>query len=145
MFDLIDASPQLRFSEVMIRRLLWRLKVRWPNRGRNLLLGIGLAFGAGAGWWLTLPGWQREDLVFRAKWAINHHSVGLGFGSGSASAGDRPYRYFTSCNEARPAGYGSMSANEPSYRPELDEDQDGIACEPWRGRGWRHRFGSSKY
>ena len=40
-------------------------------------------------------------------------------------------------NEARLAGYGSIYANEPSYRPELDEGSDGVACEPWRGsRGW---------
>jgi hypothetical protein len=24
-------------------------------------------------------------------------------------------------------------AGEPGYRPEMDGDGDGIACEPWRG------------
>ena len=46
------------------------MKLRWPNLGRWLLAGIGLAVGAGGGWWFTLKDWQREDLLFRAKWAM---------------------------------------------------------------------------
>ncbi len=44
----------------------------------------------------------------------------------------RPYRRFSGCNDARAAGYENITINEPSYRPEMDGDGDGIACEPYR-------------
>lgn len=42
--------------------------------------------------------------------------------------------YFRSCKEARAAGYAPMYRGQPGYRPEMDGDNDGIACEPYRGR-----------
>ena len=42
--------------------------------------------------------------------------------------------YFRSCDEARAAGYKNIRRGEPGYRPGLDRDNDGIACEPYRGR-----------
>ena len=111
----------------MVRRLLWRVKVRWPNLGRWLLVGFGLLVGGLGGWWFTLPDWQRDDLLFRAKWWVGQLAE-------AAEPEVRPYRYFANCNDARLAGYGSIRSDEPSYRPELDEDGDGIACEPWRRR-----------
>lgn len=118
----------------MLRRMLWKIKVWWPNLGRRMLIGIGLMVGGVAGWWFTLKDWQREELMFRSRWQMAQWSQ-------SPSTEPRPYRHFKSCNEARLAGYGSMRADEPSYRPDLDEDGDGVPCEPWRrGRlrwGWR--------
>ena len=108
------------------------MKVRWPNLGRWLLVMAGLLIGAAAGWWFTLKDWQREELIFRLRWK-------LGELIGSVAPEPRAYRYFANCEAARRAGYENMTADEPSYRPELDEDSDGVACEPWPRKS-RRRF-----
>ena len=41
--------------------------------------------------------------------------------------------YYSNCSEARAAGAAPIHAGEPGYRPEMDGDSDGIACEPYRG------------
>lgn len=40
-----------------------------------------------------------------------------------------PDVYFSSCREAREAGAAPMREGQPGYRPGLDGDRDGIACE----------------
>lgn len=40
--------------------------------------------------------------------------------------------YWRGCNEARAAGTAPIYRDEPGYRPEMDGDGDGIACEPHR-------------
>jgi hypothetical protein len=45
-----------------------------------------------------------------------------------------PGAYYSGCNDARAAGVAPIYRGEPGYRPEMDGDDDGIACEPWRGR-----------
>ena len=42
--------------------------------------------------------------------------------------------YYAGCDQVRAAGKAPLHAGEPGYRPELDPDGDGIACEPGRGR-----------
>lgn len=42
--------------------------------------------------------------------------------------------YYRGCNEARAAGAAPIYRGQPGYRPEMDGDNDGIACEPYRGR-----------
>ena len=42
--------------------------------------------------------------------------------------------YFSGCREARAAGAAPLYRGQPGYRPEMDGDGDGIACEPYRGR-----------
>jgi hypothetical protein len=42
--------------------------------------------------------------------------------------------YFPGCNAVRAAGLAPLYRGEPGYRPEMDGDDDGIACEPYRGR-----------
>ncbi|ACT59572.1 excalibur calcium-binding domain-containing protein [Hirschia baltica] len=37
--------------------------------------------------------------------------------------------FFRSCKEARASGYYRMKRSDPGYRPALDRDNDGIACE----------------
>lgn len=44
-----------------------------------------------------------------------------------------PGAYYSGCNDARAAGVTPLYAGEPGYRPEMDGDGDGIACEPYRG------------
>jgi hypothetical protein len=40
--------------------------------------------------------------------------------------------YWSGCNAARAAGVAPLYSGEPGYRPEMDGDSDGIACEPYR-------------
>jgi hypothetical protein len=41
---------------------------------------------------------------------------------------------YRSCAQARAAGAAPMYRGQPGYNPNLDGDNDGIACEPFRGR-----------
>jgi hypothetical protein len=43
--------------------------------------------------------------------------------------------YFPNCAAARAAGVAPIYAGQPGYRPGLDADNDGIACEPYRKWG----------
>lgn len=43
-------------------------------------------------------------------------------------------RYFRNCAEAIAAGAAPLYRGQPGYRPQMDGDSDGIACEPYRGR-----------
>ena len=42
----------------------------------------------------------------------------------------RPGDHWAGCNEARAAGTAPIYSGEPGYRPGMDGDSDGIACEP---------------
>ena len=46
----------------------------------------------------------------------------------------QPGAYYSGCDEARAAGVAPLYFGEPGYRPQMDGDGDGIACEPYRGR-----------
>lgn len=46
----------------------------------------------------------------------------------------QPGDHWPGCNAARAAGTAPIYAGEPGYRPEMDGDGDGVACEPYRGR-----------
>ena len=48
---------------------------------------------------------------------------------GAASRGDV---YYPNCDAARAAGAAPIRRGQPGYRPGLDRDNDGIACEPRR-------------
>lgn len=51
-------------------------------------------------------------------------------------AAPRPaFVYYSGCNEVRAAGLAPLYRGQPGYRPEMDGDDDGIACEPHRRRG----------
>ena len=39
--------------------------------------------------------------------------------------------FYARCDDARAAGAAPMRRGEPGYRPALDRDSDGIACEPY--------------
>jgi len=42
--------------------------------------------------------------------------------------------YYPYCRDARAAGAAPLYRGQPGYRPELDADGDGIACEPYYGQ-----------
>ena len=39
--------------------------------------------------------------------------------------------YYPNCAAAREAGVAPINEGEPGYRPKLDRDSDGVACEPY--------------
>lgn len=41
--------------------------------------------------------------------------------------------FYLGCREVRAAGAAPLYRGQPGYRPEMDGDGDGIACEPYRG------------
>ncbi|WP_313144714.1 excalibur calcium-binding domain-containing protein [Stenotrophomonas sp.] len=43
-------------------------------------------------------------------------------------------RPFANCAEARAAGAAPVRRGDPGYGPHLDRDNDGVGCEPYRGR-----------
>lgn len=52
-------------------------------------------------------------------------------GKKDAQPAGRAYR---NCDEARAAGAAPVRRGEPGYGPHLDRDNDGVGCEPYRGR-----------
>ena len=42
--------------------------------------------------------------------------------------------YYRNCAAARAAGAAPIYESSPGYRAQLDRDDDGIACEPYRGQ-----------
>ena len=62
------------------------------------------------------------------KLGVTEESAPLG--RTSAGSSDVYYRY---CKDARAAGAAPLYRGEPGYRPALDADNDGVACEPYRG------------
>jgi len=51
-----------------------------------------------------------------------------------AASTSRDAVYYRNCTEARAAGVAPLYRGQPGYRPQMDGDLDGIACEPYRGR-----------
>lgn len=43
-------------------------------------------------------------------------------------------RAFANCSEARAAGAAPVRRGEPGYGSHLDRDNDGVGCEPYKGR-----------
>jgi len=41
---------------------------------------------------------------------------------------------YRNCTEARAAGAAPVYRGQPGYGPHLDRDNDGVGCEPYRGR-----------
>ena len=50
---------------------------------------------------------------------------------GVASTGGGAFR---NCSEARAAGAAPVRRGDSRYGPHLDRDNDGVGCEPYRGR-----------
>ena len=55
----------------------------------------------------------------------------VGILSAPAAVADPPYR---NCTEAHADGRYNIPSDDPAYRPALDRDGDGYACEPYKGR-----------
>ena len=55
---------------------------------------------------------------------------GSGEGSDEATPEPEPQKeFYANCDDAKAAGAAPMYKGDPGYRPELDRDKDGIACD----------------
>lgn len=61
--------------------------------------------------------------------------AGEAFAAGEAGETDEAVSevYYPGCNAVRAAGAAPLYRGQPGYRPQMDGDDDGIACEPYRG------------
>jgi len=64
--------------------------------------------------------------VTRIVTAVGDASVGNSGDDNSSTAGGV---FFRNCEAARAAGAAPLYFGEPGYRPALDRDRDGVACE----------------
>jgi hypothetical protein len=73
------------------------------------------------------------------RWRLVALGLAIGIGIGIAASdfglpakvGFKRFVYYPNCSVARAAGAAPIRRDEPGYRPELDADDDGIACEPY--------------
>lgn len=100
---------------------------RPKNSAVNFLVGAGVAGAVvGLGSAATAPE-GRTQLMSAASDA----AVATGMARARApKVGD----YWRRCDDARGAGSAPIYRSEPGYRDGLDADNDGIACEPYRGQ-----------
>lgn len=98
-----------------------------PNISAIGILGAAALLGAGAGVASVVLGKEeRKQLSVRANSMMK--SLGM-VRKREPQAGD----YWRNCSEAKAAGTYPIYRNEPGYRKWLDGDNDGAACEPYRG------------
>ena len=69
--------------------------------------------------------------MLRTAFAITSLMVGIGLATAPAALADPPYR---NCSEVHADGRYNIPSNDPAYRPQLDRDGDGLACEPYKGK-----------
>lgn len=73
-----------------------------------------------------------SGLIVLAVFAVPALVV-VSFDRGAVSGQAATEAYYASCADARAAGAAPIHKGLPGYRPELDADDDGIACEAF---GW---------
>ena len=77
------------------------------------------------------PGYRAEMVAMERQMERDRARASASFRpQGSARSGT----YFRNCKEAWAAGAAPLHRGQPGYRPEMDGDGDGIACEPIRRR-----------
>jgi uncharacterized membrane protein YdfJ with MMPL/SSD domain len=71
--------------------------------------------------------------VYAGLFLIGHFNEAMDLAAQSRAAASDIY--YPNCAAARAAGVAPIMIGRPGYRPELDADNDGIACEPYRNWG----------
>jgi hypothetical protein len=69
--------------------------------------------------------------MLRAALVVTSLIFGIEINSEPIVLADPPYQ---NCNEAHADVRYSIPISDPAYRPDLDFDGDGLACEPSKGR-----------
>ena len=65
--------------------------------------------------------------MLRAAFVVLSLVFGIGISANSPASAGPPYQ---DCNQAHADGRYSIPTSDPAYRPDLDLDGDGLACEP---------------
>ncbi|MEL1249084.1 excalibur calcium-binding domain-containing protein [Aurantiacibacter gilvus] len=86
------------------------------GRMAAMLLGAAVVGGSG-GYLLSASDEPTEDVAQAAPQQLMSTDV-----------------YYRYCDDARAAGAAPIYRGEPGYRDALDADNDGVACEPYRGQ-----------
>ena len=68
--------------------------------------------------------------MLRAALVVTSLVFGIEINADSMASAGPPYQ---NCNEAHADGRYSIPTSDPAYRPDLDLDGDGLACEPSKG------------
>lgn len=99
-----------------------------------LLLPLGISEGS------AHPGGLNSEGCHNNRKTGDYHCHGGGAASGQATSPRRSFlaaptaSAFRNCAEARAAGAAPVRRGDPGYGPHLDRDNDGVGCEPYRGR-----------
>ena len=86
------------------------------------------------------PGGLNAEGCHNNRKTGDYHCHRENAGSARASSPARSYfagptaGAFRNCTEARAAGAAPVRRGDPGYGPHLDRDNDGVGCEPYRGR-----------
>ncbi|MEO8547703.1 MAG: excalibur calcium-binding domain-containing protein [Sphingomicrobium sp.] len=75
---------------------------------------------------------EERPAVLDKEWASRSDDERAPATTPAASAAPDRSVYYAGCNEVRARGKAPLYAGQPGYRPEMDGDRDGIACEPHR-------------
>ena len=116
-----NRGPEVRAQR--LKRRFQKVSRRLDQRvGRRQLLRsarmpVMVALGAGAITWglMTAP-WSATESSWSAMTSAKHLPAA------------------PNCDAARAVGLAPAYRGQPGYWPRHDRDDDGIACEPWRGR-----------
>jgi uncharacterized membrane protein YsdA (DUF1294 family) len=142
-FILLNAWTFVMFGWDKIQAEKFRWRVSEATLLRLALFGGSL--GAYAGRALFRHKTRKQPFNSRLQTIVMIQLVGLTFcgvcfyepgdsGIQTAMAKIDTSAYYPNCSDARSAAAAPLYRGDPGYRPELDRDNDGIACEPYRGR-----------
>jgi uncharacterized membrane protein YsdA (DUF1294 family) len=142
-FILLNAWTFVMFGWDKIQAEKFRWRVSEATLLRLALFGGSL--GAYAGRSLFRHKTRKQPFNSRLQTIVMIQLVGLTFcgvyfyepgdsGIQTAMAKIDTSAYYPNCSAARSAAAAPLYRGDPGYRPELDRDNDGIACEPYRGR-----------
>lgn len=67
-----------------------------------------------------------------ARDAGPYNVVRSAYGSATPASRAESSVFYSGCREVRAAGAAPLYRGQPGYRPGMDGDDDGIACEPYR-------------
>jgi endonuclease YncB( thermonuclease family) len=104
-----------------------------PNEARAKALGIGIwgsQFDEPAAWRAA----HNASEPVRQAAPVGGGAVGTATAAASAPARAPVEVYYRNCDAARAAGAAPLYRGDPGYRSAMDSDDDGVACEPYRGR-----------
>lgn len=99
-----------------------------------LLLPLGISEAS------AHPGGLNSEGCHNNRKTGDYHCHGGGAASGQVTSPRRSFLAaptagaFRNCAEARAAGAAPVRRGDPGYGPHLDRDNDGVGCEPYRGR-----------